>query len=204
MSATLVPAIRTTYNQQDMIKGFIGGWIKQFDTIPKKESIGVLFAHNAHETGGTKSMWNNNIGNIKYIPSNNPLDDLDKEYMMLSNVWEILNGKKVIFNPPDPQTWFRSYKTLADGLSEHLFNLKNKRYKSAWVAVESGNVPEFAHILKGKWYYTGSEEDYIKNMQIWFNKYMKDSTFENTIKAIEQASIPKSTNFFDVVKSIFK
>jgi hypothetical protein len=67
------------------------GWIDQFDSIPKKESIGVLFAQNSLETGGTVSMWNNNFGNYKYIPSKDLSDDIYKTYMMLNGVWEIIN-----------------------------------------------------------------------------------------------------------------
>jgi hypothetical protein len=215
MTAKLVPAVRTTYAQQDMIRGFTEGWYKQFGTIPKKESIGVLYSQNALETGGTKSMWNNNIGNVKFAPNKNPDLDNGKEYMMLSNVWEIIGGKKVIFNPPDPATWFKSYASLADGIAEHLDYLKNKRYKDAWVAVEAGDPAQFAHILKVHLYYTAPEADYIKGMQGWFKKFMADNTFENVVEELKKLSVstPNSTStpplqidptgFFDKIKSLF-
>jgi hypothetical protein len=209
MTAKLVTAVRTTYNQQQMIKGFVEGWFKQFGSVPKKESIGVLYSQNALETGGTVSMWNNNVGNVKFVPNKDPNLDAGKEYMMLANVWEIIGGVKKIFNPPDPATWFRSFPTLAEGISFHLDTLKNKNFKSAWTAVDSGNPAAFAHLLKLKGYYTAPEADYIKLMNFYYSKYMKDSTFEVAIKSLPVAPVievdpapPVSDSFFDKFKKI--
>jgi len=214
MPAQLVPAKRTPHTAPEMIKGFVEGWFKQFGTMPKKESIGVLYAQNALETGGTASMWNENIGNVKFVPSKDPNLDTGKEYMMLSNVWEIIGGKKVIFNPPDPATWFRSFPTLSEGIADHLNFLKNKRYKTAWTAVEAGNPAAFAHLLKVGMYYTAPEADYIKLMNYYFNKYMADTTFEKTVKSLNspviiqpnlvQPTPPAVNSFFDKFKDVFK
>lgn len=195
MSATLVPAVKTSYNGQQMIEGFVKAWFKQFGELPKKEAIGVIWSQNAIETGSTTSMWNNNIGNIKYQPSKNSDDDNEIQYMMLSNVWEILEGKKVIFQPPDPATWFRSFATLEDGIAFHLDFLKNHRYKASWTAVESGNPAEFAHLLKINKYYTAPEADYVKAMNSYFKKFMADSTFDNVIKSLQpNLEIDESTD----------
>ena len=213
MPATNVPAVRTTYNQQQMIKGFVEAWFKQFGVLPKKESVGVLYAQNALETGGTVAMWNNNVGNVKFVPNKDPNLDTGKQYMMLSNVWEIIGGKKVIFNPPDPATWFRAFPTLAEGIADHLDFLKNKRYKTAWTAVESGNPAAFAHLLKVGMYYTAPEADYIKLMNFYYNKYMADTTFEATVKSLGTTPVvpvppppisPAVDSFFDKFKSVFK
>src|SRR5579871_2584632 len=53
MTAQLVPTVRTSYTQQQMIEGFIRGWVQQFGYIPSKASIGVLYAQDALETGST-------------------------------------------------------------------------------------------------------------------------------------------------------
>jgi hypothetical protein len=183
MPATLVPATRTTYTPSQLVNGLVEGWFKLFKTIPKKESIGVLFAQNAIETGLSKSMWNNNIGNIKYI--SNPTDPPTVKYCMLSNVWEIVNGKRVVFQPPHPATWFRAFDTLADGVEHHLNFLKSKRYKVAWSAVESGSVKDFAHLLKVQGYYTAPEADYVKGMNYYFNSYIKSKDYESAIKSLQ-------------------
>ncbi len=178
MAAKLVPTVRTKYTLTELIRGLVEGWYKKFGVIPKKESIGVLYAQNALETGGTVAMWNNNIGNVKFVANKNPDLDTGKEYMMLANVWEMINGQKVIFQPPHPATWFRAFPTLGDGVAHHLDFLRNYRYKKSWVAVENGNPAEFAHLLKVAGYYTASEADYVKLMNVYFNKFMKDKTFE--------------------------
>lgn len=181
MTATLVPTVKTSYTLDQLIGGLVDGWNKQFGKFPSKESIGVLYAQNALETGGTVSMWNNNIGNVKYVPSANQANDEGKFYMMLANVWEIVNGKKVIFQPPHQATWFRAFPTLADGIAFHLDFLKNHRYKKAWSAVESGNPAAFAHLLRIAGYYTAPESDYVRLMNGYFNQYMKTNIFEQAI-----------------------
>ncbi|CAB4197002.1 Mannosyl-glycoprotein endo-beta-N-acetylglucosamidase-like domain containing protein [uncultured Caudovirales phage] len=185
MSATLVPTIKTSYNGTEMIEGFIKGWFNQFNIIPKKESVGVIWSQNAIETGSTTSMWNNNIGNVKFVPSSNQDDDNDKQYMMLANVWEIISGKKVIYQPPHQATWFRAFPTLEDGVGFHLDFLKNHRYRNAWAAVEAGDPAQFAHLLKVAKYYTAPEIDYVNAMNSYFKKFMKDKTFENVVLSLQ-------------------
>lgn len=204
MPAKLVPTVRTTYSQADLIKAFVNAWFELYGEIPKKESIGVIFAQNALETGLTKSMWCNNIGNVKYVAKST--DDESIKYCMLANTWEIINGKKVIFQPPHPATWFRAFDTLKDGVVHHFEFLKNNRYKTAWVAVENGSPAEFAHLLKVKGYYTASEADYVKAMNYYFNSYMKSKDYENAItsdmKVIEK-NLPKAKSLFEKVSGLF-
>lgn len=183
MAARLVPTVRTSYKGVELIKGFIDGWIKQFNEIPTRETIGVLYAQNALETGGTVYMWNNNIGNVKFVPSANPAND-SGDYMMLGNVWEIVNGKKIIYQPPHQATWFRAYPTLADGVAHHYDFLKNHRYAKAWTAVVAGKPADFAHLLKLAGYYTAPEADYVRNMNAYFNKFIKDKLYEQAIGSI--------------------
>lgn len=189
MSATLVPTVKTTITLNDLILGLIEGWMKQFNETPSKESIGVLYSQNALETGNTVSMYNYNLGNVKYIPSSG--DDDNIEYIMLNNVWEIEKGVKVFYQPPNKQTWFRSFPTLADGVAHHLDFLKNHRYKNAWLAVESGNPAMFSRLLKISGYYTAPEADYSRLMCYYFNKYMKETVYEDGIASLAPAPIPE-------------
>lgn len=206
MPAKLVPTTRTTCTSDQLIEGLVAGWIKEFKIIPTKESIGVLYAQNALETGGTVSMWNYNLGNVKFIPNNNSELDNGKNYMMLANVWEIVNGQKIIYQPPSRATWFRAFDTLEDGVAYHLDFLKNRRYKNAWTAIESGNPAAFAHLLKIAGYYTAPEADYIKLMNFYFNKYMKSSTYENAVSKIQATnlSVTPFQSIVNTFKSIFK
>lgn len=204
MPATLVPTIRTTYTLNQLIFGLVEGWYKKFGFIPRKESIGVLYAQNALETGGTVAMWNNNIGNVKYVPR---AGDEGWYYMMLANVWEIVNGKKVIFQPPHQATWFRAFPTLGDGVAEHMDFLRNYRYKSAWGAVEAGDPAGFSHLLKKAGYYTASEADYTRLMNHYFKQFMRNPTYEQAVAQLiglkPPTSIPAPTMIGGVIDSIW-
>lgn len=204
MPAKLVPTVKTTYNLNQLIFGLVEGWFKRFGEIPKKESIGVLYAQNALETGGTVAMWNNNIGNVKFVPNTaNPSADDGKMYMMLANVWEIVNGQKVTFQPPHPATWFRAYPTLGDGIAAHMDFLRNHRYAKAWIAVDAGDPAGFAHLLKLAGYYTAPEADYIKLMNYYFNRFMKDNTYEKAVDQLTNPANVQQNAFTGAINRIF-
>lgn len=188
MAATLVPTIQTKYTQQQLTKAFIEAWFILYGEAPKKSSIGVLWAQNALETGQTTFMWNNNVGNVKYVA--NASDTPAMEYCQLKNVWEMINGKKVTFQPPHPATWFRSFKTLTSGVAFHFDLLKNKRYKNAWTAVVAGDPADFSKKLRAQGYYTASEADYTRAVVGYFNSFMKSSSFEVALQEVLKAREP--------------
>jgi len=175
-----VPAVKTTCTTTELITAFVAAWVELYGDIPKKSSIGVLFAQNALETGLTKSMWNFNVGNVKAVNDPNGV----VEYCALHGVWEIVNGKKIILPPENPGSWFRSFPSLKEGIKFHLNFIKNKRYKSAWASVLSGDPAGFSHQLKLNGYYTDSEQNYTANMKAYFNKYMAWAYFENAVKEL--------------------
>jgi hypothetical protein len=190
MTAKLVDLVKTPHTIQEVIQSLITAWYKEYNTYPSKENIGVLFSQWSLETGQGKACYNNNFFNVKYISKNPDLDSDDIQYFMLPNTWEINgNGQKVIYQPPHPQTWFRSFNSLDEGVTHHFNLLKNKRYKEAWTAVESGNPAAFSHLLKLKGYYTASESDYTKGLNFFFNKFMKDNTFDNIIAQLTTVPI---------------
>lgn len=179
MTATLVPTVRTQCTQYELVKAFIGAWQEMYEALPTKQQIGVVWAQNALETGMTHDMWNNNLGNVKYMA--NPTDDASLKYCMLENVWEIVNGQRVVFQPPNPATWFRAFDTLKDGVFFYFNFLRNKRYKTAWTAVEAGDPASFAHLLKLAGYYTAPEADYTKAEMAYFNKFMASDYFDRSM-----------------------
>lgn len=169
-----VETVNTTYARQQMIEAIVAGWFQLFGYVPTKESVGVLWAQNSLETGETKKMWNNNVGNVKAVDSPNEVI----EYCVLSGVWEIIGGKKVILPPENPGSWFRSFSTLTEGMKHHLDMLKNKRYKAAWEFIEKGDPEGFARKLKDLRYYTATVESYVKAINTWFSIYMADNSYE--------------------------
>jgi hypothetical protein len=178
-----VETIRTKCSREQLIKGLIDGWQKQFGKMPNKKSIAVLYAQNSLETGLTTSMWNWNLGNIKAIDNPNNII----EYCALNNVWEIINGKRIVLTSDNPGSWFRSFNSLSEGVAFHLDFLKNHRFKNAWIAVENGDAADFCHRLKLQNYYTAPEEDYIKGVTGYFHQFMMSGDYE---KIIGELSIP--------------
>ncbi len=188
MAATLVATIQTKYSQQQLTKAFIEAWFTLYNEAPKKNSIGVLWAQNALETGQAAFMWCNNIGNVKYVA--NASDTPDMLYCMLKNVWEVINGQKVYFQPPHPATWFRAFKTLKEGVTFHFDLLKNKRYKNAWTAVVSGDPADFSKKLRAQGYYTAPEAEYTRAVVGYFNSFMKSSSFEVSLQEVIKERTP--------------
>lgn len=179
MPATLRDTVQTQYTQYELTKAFVDAWVLLYGTFPQKKQIAVIWAQNALETGMSAMMWNNNIGNVKYIA--NPTDDASIEYCMLKNVWEIVNGQRVTFQPPNPATWFRSFPTLTDGVHYYFDFLRNRRYKIAWAAVEAGDPLQFAHLLKVQGYYSAPEADYAKAEIGYFNRFMQADYFDKAL-----------------------
>lgn len=174
-----LPAIRTKFSIAEFTESLIKGWKNITGEYPKKESVNVIISQWSLETGGN-SCWCYNICNIKAV------DDSTKTitYCALNGVWEMIKGERITLPKSDPGSWFRAFETLDDGVAFYLDFLKNHRYKKAWVAIEAGKPAEFALLLKQLGYYTASVDDYTKSMNYFFNKFMKDSTFETVMLKI--------------------
>lgn len=130
--------------------------IRAADATISKEAAGVIWGQWCLETGRGKACHNWNLGNIK-ATARQVAEGMN--YVMVPNVWEIIGGKKVIFQPPDHQTWFRAYESLDDAMTHHLLFLQ-VHYGTAWSFVEAGNGREFAYALKRRGYFSGDVEEY--------------------------------------------
>lgn len=124
MSEQRLTLTRTTHTLADYTGAVVAAWSRLYGSPPTEGTCGVLWAQYALETGRGSACWNNNIGNVKHVRG----DGYD--YVELPNTWEIIGGKKVIFQPPDPQTWFRVYDSLAEAMVDHLCFLE-RRYGNA-------------------------------------------------------------------------
>lgn len=185
----LVPTVKTPITVSGFTKAFIEAWHNIYGFYPTKNSVAVVYGQWGVETGIGVFCWGNNIGNSKAVDDKDPNTVI--KYQMLANTWEIINGKRVIFQPPSPVTWFRAFDTLAGGMEHHLSLLRNKRYKIAWEAVEKGDPILFSKLLKKQGYYTAPESDYIKLISYHFNKFMQMSVFEIALGEVqkEQAAV---------------
>lgn len=181
-----VPTVRTNFSKVDFVKSLIKAWGRTYNVAPTKMQIAVIFAQWALETGSGTYCWNNNVGNVKAVDSPNATI----EYCALNGVWEIVNGKKVILSPENPGAWFRSFKTLDEGVEFHMALLRNRRYKIAWSAVEQGDPALFAKLLKQQGYYTAPEADYVRAMNYHFLRFMTDTLFENALQQVATEIYP--------------
>jgi flagellum-specific peptidoglycan hydrolase FlgJ len=174
--ATLVEAKKTPITKDLFVKTLIKVWYELFEEFPKKESVGIILSQWELETGSGRSCYNYNLGNVKYMFKNG--EEPGIKYHMLKGTWEILNGKKVIFEPPHPATWFLAFDSLEEGMAHHLKFLAGKRWKLAWSAVIEGNPSDFAVKLKEQRYYTAPVEDYKRLMNFYYKSYMSTQLYE--------------------------
>ena len=174
-----VPVQRTTFTLRDYSRAVLRAWKALCGGYPSKESVGCLWAQYAHETGKGAFCWNNNIGNVKYSPGH--------DYMMLRGTWEIVAGKRVVFEPPHRATWFNAYASLDEAMREHLQLLKEKRYASSWPAIEAGLPGEFAVRLKTRGYYTAPVEEYARALRAHHQDYMRSNAYGGALQDIYDA-----------------
>lgn len=180
----VLPAVRTTFGTDAFAAA-----IRAAEPSITRTAAGIIWAQWALETGRGDSCWNNNIGNVKCTPAQAAAG---VPLMMLRGTWEIIAGRRVVFEPPHEQTWFRSFASLADGMRHHVAFLRDRRYRPAWPAVLAGDPTAFAAELKRLGYYTDPLEAYAGGMRHLHAEWMREAdwpldvepTAENTIASV--------------------
>jgi len=173
---TCVPLVRTTISNALFADAVRTAWPEA-----TREAIGTLWAQYAFETGRGKACWNNNIGNVKHVQGDG------HDFTMLPGTWEMIAGKRVTFEPPHPQTWFRSYPTLAEGMAEHIAFLR-RRYGAAWRFVESGDPASFALALKAGGYFTGDAGIYSRSLVSLLAEWLRDPSTKGPVDTLLPSS----------------
>jgi hypothetical protein len=166
----LKPTVRTQITQIDFLTA-----MQAVDPTLSREACGILWAQSSFETGNFKSMYCNNLGNIK-------LGNVDEPYFALEGCWEIIQGKKVIIPTSNPGSWFRAFDTLKEGMIFYLGFLK-RRYGTAYTAALSGDPTLFVHNLKMHGYFTGDEAAYTRNVVYLYNHFMATTKPGSSIEA---------------------
>lgn len=174
-------AQRTAISRRDFAIALIRAWRSEQGQVPRKDQVAVLYAQYGIETGAGKYCWNFNFGNVKCTQ---PQAAAGVPYTMLRNVWEILGGQRVTFQPPHPTTWFRAFADAADGMHFYLGAL-HKRFALAWASVLLGNPEAFAHKLKEMRYYTAPVEEYARGMRAHYNVFMSTKDYEDAIAELD-------------------
>lgn len=169
MTGERVELHRTTFTTAAWCGALLDAW-----PDATQAQAGVLWAQYALETGRGAACWNNNLGNVKHVSGDG------HDYVMLPSTWEIENGRRVVYQPPDPQTWFRAYDSLGAGMVEHLAFLR-RHYASAWAAVDAGDPALFASLLRAHGYYTGSEDDYRRALVALHAEFMAVAAWRQAV-----------------------
>lgn len=143
------------------------GWKLVFGEYPSIDSLAILWAQSALETGRWQHIWNYNFGNIKRHDSH--------EWCMYT-CSEVINGKNIQFSPPDPQTHFCSYSSAIIGAKEYIeFISKRPRYQEAWAQVLQGSAIKYCAALRKAGYFTADLIKYTTNVVRLCDEFYKKS-----------------------------
>lgn len=151
-------------------------WKRFYGKDASIDSLSLLWAQSALETGRWKKLHCYNWGNVKKRhahPKYKSITDDGHDYCMY-RCNEILNGKVEWFDPPHPQTHFRAYHSAADGASDYLRLVANKkRYKKAWSQVLKGDPVAYCKELKKAGYFTANLYHYTKGVVSLSNEFKR-------------------------------
>lgn len=178
-----LPAMRTPASPAEVYAALTSAWRAQLSESPKRQSIIVLLAQWAHETGVGKSIWCWNLGNVKTKPNGAhhwtffPCGEevkLSQAQKMISDVRVTIVKRytnssgvqmaSIKIVPTHPACCFRAFHTLDDGAADFL-ELLHKRFRKAWPAVLAGDPAQFSKLLRESHYYTASEASYTKALK---------------------------------------
>jgi len=188
MRGMQIPANKTPATPQEVADALISQWNAQLDTPPAPESVAVLLAQWALETGEGASMIQWNIGNVKASQSNPDTSGAPNYVRYLTR--EYINGAYVSMLQN-----FRAFATLEDGVGWYLQNMRTQ-WTNAWPSVLAGDPQGFAVGLRNQkpfGYYTAPASTYAAGVQRYFDKYLGSIDFSGALGVVSSSSgIPSS------------
>jgi hypothetical protein len=146
----VVQAVRTPLNTEQA-SALIGGALERVTgEKPKPETVAILTAQWAHETGHGASMFNYNFAGIKGAgPSGLSVSQRTREGYGSSE-------RTITDN-------FRAYRTAEEGAHDYV-SLLQSRFPGALEAARSGDPAATVHALKREGYFTGDEVAYTRSV----------------------------------------
>jgi hypothetical protein len=179
-----MPVVRTPISMLDFARALIRT-LRVTGTTPTKAAAGVLWAQYALETGAGGFCWNHNLFNHKVTQEQAAAG---VPYMMLANTWEVVDGQRVLFQPPHPATWFRAFASFEAAMSHHITAIQKGRYASAWPAMLAGDVTEYATRLRERGYYTAPLDSYARLLRLKHEQWMRSTAFDDALADVLEAS----------------
>lgn len=185
-TARELPATRTPCTSREMALAIRTAWAEVFpdDEVPTGETVALLLAQWALETGRGASMFCFNVGNVKSVPRdgrswtffrcNEVLKPASVERAIaaaqqrtddvgLDAVRSKTDPRVVWFYPSNPAARFRAFDSLHAGVVDYL-RLLHTRFAKAWPHVLAGDVPAFSRALRAMVYYTADETTYTAGL----------------------------------------
>jgi hypothetical protein len=177
---------KTNVTPQEMALALVKAYWQYFNSWPKKDTIKVLLAQWALETGWGKSMHCFNVGNAKsregdwhnycFFKCNEILRKDVAEQLLHEDPTRVIitsyrtnNACVTWFLPKHPWSRFRAFRTLEDGVYDHL-KMVVKRFDRAWLHAVAGDPRAYSRALKAQKYYTADEASYTRTLVSVFNK----------------------------------
>lgn len=144
-------------------------WYALYGLYPSLDSLAILWAQTALETGRWKLLRCNNWGNIKK-------NTRYSKHWTSYDAGEFLNGKHQMFYPYHPQTFFAAWTSAIEGASGYLeFLSKRKRYSNAWIELIKGDPVAYCRELKAGGYFTAPLDKYTALVVRLCNEFKKKS-----------------------------
>lgn len=182
-----LPDVKTEVTPQEMALALWEAYHRYFNSYPKKDSIKILLAQWALETGWGKSMHCYNVGNAKcrpnaeynwcYFKCNEILPTVrlaeklaaaDPDKVKITKLRS--DGTCIVwFYPKHPWCCFKAFKTLEDGAYDHL-KMVVKQFGRAWTHAVAGDPVAYSRALKKQGYYTADEASYTRTLKSVFDK----------------------------------
>jgi hypothetical protein len=146
-------------------------WWALFNDDPTRETLSVLLAQWAQETGRGKACWNNNLGNQKYPAPPVELGSLG-DWQFYACAENRKDGSQYWIYPPNRGCCFQAFRTLRLGALAYL-GLLARRYRRSWDALCSGDPARFVEAIRAQGYFTGDLDDYRRGVVSLWHEYMR-------------------------------
>lgn len=164
MDSLFIQPEKTFFTEIDLAAAIQVGYRACFDHDINIQTLAILWAQFALECGRGKECMNWNIGGIKRI-TGHP--------WTWFKTFEVLQGKRINFAPPDPPTHFCAYIDLNQAVTEHLKFLTLPRYQTAFSKAKLGSVELYVIELKKAGYFTASASSYLRAVELLYSEFIK-------------------------------
>lgn len=143
---------------------------------PSEQTVAIVTAQWAHETGHGASMYNYNFGGIKGVgPSGLSVSQRTREGWGSTEVTIVDR--------------FRAYQTPQEGANDYI-RLLNSRYPAAIAAASNGDPRGFVRALKSGGYFTGDAAAYERSVTRLAAQFTSDTTTMTAAKGAVASPYP--------------